>query len=143
MPAEQPTDMFCVSNQQGKRFMILLSCGACVFILAATQLNCTTLCMTGKLARARAAWYETCKQQNCLLSASCALLPLYSNMLLLACTVVADHVLSKALSQETCDTEQFENDTTAEKSRIRIWAAWRLQCVQVVVSRVRSALSTD
>eukprot|EP00971_Amphidinium_carterae_P306393 6088802-Amphidinium_carterae.1 len=47
--------------------------------------------MDGVYACARSAWYETCQQQNCLMLASCVLLPLYSNALLLACTVVADH----------------------------------------------------
>eukprot|EP00971_Amphidinium_carterae_P014232 280983-Amphidinium_carterae.1 len=56
------------------------------------RLENKTLPMPMNFARAMAAWYETCKQQNCLLLASCILLPLYSNMLLLACTVVADHV---------------------------------------------------
>eukprot|EP00971_Amphidinium_carterae_P031326 617051-Amphidinium_carterae.1 len=46
--------------------------------------------MYGKLALARAAWYETCQQQNRLLVMSCVLLPSYGNMLLLACTVVMD-----------------------------------------------------
>eukprot|EP00971_Amphidinium_carterae_P200103 3971321-Amphidinium_carterae.3 len=48
--------------------------------------------MYGKFARARSAWYETCQQQKCLLLAPCLLLPLYNNMLLLACTVVGDNL---------------------------------------------------
>eukprot|EP00971_Amphidinium_carterae_P097568 1930581-Amphidinium_carterae.1 len=92
MPAEQPTDMFCVSNQPAKRFLVFLLCGGCFFTLATMRLKRQTLPMPRNFTRAKAAWYETCKQQNCLLLASCILLPLYSNMLLLACTVVADHV---------------------------------------------------
>eukprot|EP00971_Amphidinium_carterae_P156141 3095716-Amphidinium_carterae.1 len=48
--------------------------------------------MYGEFARARSAWYETCRQQNRLVLASCVLLPFYSKALLLACTVVADHL---------------------------------------------------
>eukprot|EP00971_Amphidinium_carterae_P154645 3066437-Amphidinium_carterae.1 len=48
--------------------------------------------MCGESARARLAWHETCQQQNSLVLASCALLPFYSNTLLLTCTVVADHL---------------------------------------------------
>eukprot|EP00971_Amphidinium_carterae_P204952 4067539-Amphidinium_carterae.1 len=44
------------------------------------------------LAHARSAWYETCQRQNCLFVASCILLPMYSNMLLLACAIIADHL---------------------------------------------------
>eukprot|EP00971_Amphidinium_carterae_P045156 888582-Amphidinium_carterae.1 len=90
--AEQPSDMFCVSNQQGKSFIMLLACGGCVFLLSVFQLTRKTLRVRGKFARARSAWYETCQQQNRLLLASYVLLPTYTNMLLLACTVVADHL---------------------------------------------------
>eukprot|EP00971_Amphidinium_carterae_P013364 263423-Amphidinium_carterae.1 len=48
--------------------------------------------MKGEVAHARSAWHETCHQQNRLVLASCVLLPFYSNVLLLACTVVADHL---------------------------------------------------
>eukprot|EP00971_Amphidinium_carterae_P069574 1376943-Amphidinium_carterae.1 len=48
--------------------------------------------MYGEFARARLAWYETCQRQNRLMLVSCVLLPFYSNALLLACTVVADHL---------------------------------------------------
>eukprot|EP00971_Amphidinium_carterae_P169615 3360350-Amphidinium_carterae.1 len=48
--------------------------------------------MHGAVARARSAWYETCQQQNRLVLAPCVLLPFYSNALLLACPVVADHL---------------------------------------------------
>eukprot|EP00971_Amphidinium_carterae_P200452 3977751-Amphidinium_carterae.1 len=48
--------------------------------------------MYGAFACARSAWYETCQQQNRLVLASCLLLPVYSNALLLACAVVADRL---------------------------------------------------
>eukprot|EP00971_Amphidinium_carterae_P268834 5333126-Amphidinium_carterae.1 len=48
--------------------------------------------MAEDIARARSAWYQTCQQQNCLVLASCMLLPFYSNALWLACTVVVDHL---------------------------------------------------
>eukprot|EP00971_Amphidinium_carterae_P074405 1470387-Amphidinium_carterae.2 len=64
MPTEQPTDMFCISNGQGKRFIMLLFCGGCCFVLAAIQLRRKALSMYGAFARARLAWYETCQQQN-------------------------------------------------------------------------------
>eukprot|EP00971_Amphidinium_carterae_P330067 6462922-Amphidinium_carterae.1 len=86
MQAEQPTDMFCTSNRHGKRFITLLSCGGSCFVLAAIQLKRKAVPMHGKFARARAAWYETCQQQNRMVLASCVLLPLYSNALVLACT---------------------------------------------------------
>eukprot|EP00971_Amphidinium_carterae_P104230 2064317-Amphidinium_carterae.1 len=92
MPTEQPTDMFCISNQQSTRFIMLLFCGGCCFVLAAIQLKREALPMYGDFARARSAWYETCQQQNRLVLATCVLLPFYSNALLLACTIVADHL---------------------------------------------------
>eukprot|EP00971_Amphidinium_carterae_P302210 6004409-Amphidinium_carterae.1 len=92
MPTEQPTGMFCRSNRQGTRFIMLLFCGGCCFVLAAIQLKRKALPMYGEFARARSAWYETCRQQNRLVVASFALLPFYSNTLLLACAVVADHL---------------------------------------------------
>eukprot|EP00971_Amphidinium_carterae_P334178 6469297-Amphidinium_carterae.1 len=52
----------------------------------AIQLKRKAVPMYGKFARARAAWYETCQQQNRMMLASCVLLPLYSNALVLACT---------------------------------------------------------
>eukprot|EP00971_Amphidinium_carterae_P042076 826465-Amphidinium_carterae.1 len=92
MPAEQPTDMFCRSNQQSTRFIMLLSCGCCCFVVAAIQLKRQVLPMYGEFACARLAWYETSQQQNRLVLASCVLLPFYSNSLWLMCTVVADHL---------------------------------------------------
>eukprot|EP00971_Amphidinium_carterae_P143805 2849622-Amphidinium_carterae.1 len=92
MPTEQPTDMFCRSNGQGQRFIMLLFCGGCCFILAAFQLKTKALPMDGEFAHARSAWYETCQQQHRLVLAPCVLLPFYTNMLLFACMVVADHL---------------------------------------------------
>eukprot|EP00971_Amphidinium_carterae_P335822 6471871-Amphidinium_carterae.1 len=70
---------------------MLLLCGACCFLPAVINLKPTTLPVYGKFALARSAWYETCQQLNCVALASFVLLPLYSNTLLPACTVVADH----------------------------------------------------
>eukprot|EP00971_Amphidinium_carterae_P305511 6071099-Amphidinium_carterae.2 len=92
MVEEQPTDMFCRSNRQSARFIMLLFCGGCGFVLAAIQLKRKALPMYGQFAIARSAWYETCQQQNRLVVASFVLLPFYSNALWLACTVVADHL---------------------------------------------------
>eukprot|EP00971_Amphidinium_carterae_P097560 1930436-Amphidinium_carterae.1 len=75
MPAEQPTGMFCRSDQQGTRFIMLLICSGCCFILVAIQLKIEALPMYGNFARARSAWYETCQRQNRLVLASCVLLP--------------------------------------------------------------------
>eukprot|EP00971_Amphidinium_carterae_P019857 391211-Amphidinium_carterae.1 len=86
MPAEQPTDMFCRSNRQSQKFILLLFCGVCCFVLAAIQLKIKALPMYGDFARAKSAWHETCQQQNRLVLASCVLLPFYSKALLLACT---------------------------------------------------------
>eukprot|EP00971_Amphidinium_carterae_P214122 4249462-Amphidinium_carterae.1 len=86
MPTEQPTDMFCRSNRQGQRFILLLFCGVCCFILAAIQLKRKALPMDGEFARARSAWHETCHRQNRLVLASCVLLPFYSRALWLTCT---------------------------------------------------------
>eukprot|EP00971_Amphidinium_carterae_P250171 4966132-Amphidinium_carterae.1 len=61
-------------------------------MLAAIQLKRKTLPMYGRFAHAKSAWYETCQQQKCLLLASCVLLPLYNNMLLLSCMVAGDHL---------------------------------------------------
>eukprot|EP00971_Amphidinium_carterae_P232937 4622782-Amphidinium_carterae.1 len=42
--AERPSDMFCVSNRQGKSFIVLLGCGGCIFLLSAVlQLRRKTL----------------------------------------------------------------------------------------------------
>eukprot|EP00971_Amphidinium_carterae_P151813 3009109-Amphidinium_carterae.1 len=91
--AERPSDMFCVSNQQGKGFILLLVCGGCFFLLSAVLLLTRQASpIDGKFALARSAWYDTCQQQNRLLLASCILLPSYSNMPLLVCTVVMDHL---------------------------------------------------
>eukprot|EP00971_Amphidinium_carterae_P333923 6468947-Amphidinium_carterae.1 len=87
--AEQPSDMFCVSNEQGKRSIVLLTCGVCLLCLAAFKLKRSTPLM---LARAKSAWYEASQQHCCLVVASCCLLPTYNNLLWLACTVVADHM---------------------------------------------------
>eukprot|EP00971_Amphidinium_carterae_P259822 5155116-Amphidinium_carterae.1 len=84
--------MFCKSNRQSTHFLKLLLCGVCCFAFAAIQLKRKALPMKKKFARARSAWYETCQQHNRLVVASCVLLPLYSNTILLACTVVADHL---------------------------------------------------
>eukprot|EP00971_Amphidinium_carterae_P142172 2816203-Amphidinium_carterae.1 len=92
MPSEQPTDIFCRSNQQSTRFLMLLVSGGCCFALAAIQLKRKALPMHREFARARFAWYETCQQHNCLVMASCVPLPFYSSALFLACTVVADHL---------------------------------------------------
>eukprot|EP00971_Amphidinium_carterae_P006611 130259-Amphidinium_carterae.1 len=84
--------MFCVSNRQIRDFILLLFGGGCLFMLAAIQLQMITLPMHGKSAQAKSAWYETCQQQKRLLVASCVALPLYSSMLLLVCTAIADHL---------------------------------------------------
>eukprot|EP00971_Amphidinium_carterae_P223870 4442217-Amphidinium_carterae.1 len=86
MPAEQPTQMFCMSNRQSTHFIILLFSGGCCFFLAMSLGKRKNFPMQGVLARGRSAWYETCKQQNCLALVSCVLLPAYSNALWLACT---------------------------------------------------------
>eukprot|EP00971_Amphidinium_carterae_P128477 2544956-Amphidinium_carterae.1 len=79
MPAEQPTGMFCVSNHQSKRFIALLCCGGCCFLMAVVQAKkSTNLPMDGRLQRARFAWYETCQKQKRMLLASCVLLPVYN-----------------------------------------------------------------
>eukprot|EP00971_Amphidinium_carterae_P024548 483929-Amphidinium_carterae.1 len=54
---ERPSDMFCVSNGQGKSFIMLLSCGAgsCFLLSTVLQLARKTLPMYRKFARARSA----------------------------------------------------------------------------------------
>eukprot|EP00971_Amphidinium_carterae_P233219 4629026-Amphidinium_carterae.1 len=121
--------MFCVSTAQGKRFIMLLTCGVGIFLLsAALLLKRTTLPMFGKFAGTRSAWYETCQQQHRLLLASLVLLPAYSNMLVLACTVVVD--LGSTFSQQTCDADFAANDASTEKGRIRMGASWWLKGLQ-------------
>eukprot|EP00971_Amphidinium_carterae_P276612 5489321-Amphidinium_carterae.1 len=92
MQTEQPTEMFCRSNWQGKQFILLLCGGSSFLMLAVIQLKRKALPIRAEVALARSAWYETCQQQNRLALASCVLLPFYSNVLWLACTVVADHL---------------------------------------------------
>eukprot|EP00971_Amphidinium_carterae_P121153 2399657-Amphidinium_carterae.1 len=52
MPAEQPTDMFCRSNEQGKNFIMLLLFGCCCFLLALSQVKRKALPMAEDIARA-------------------------------------------------------------------------------------------
>eukprot|EP00971_Amphidinium_carterae_P031277 615988-Amphidinium_carterae.1 len=86
MPAEQPTEMFCRSNEQSTRFIMLLFSACFCFVLAVAMRKRMALPMCREVARAGSAWYETCQQQNRLLLASCVPLPFYSNSLWLACT---------------------------------------------------------
>eukprot|EP00971_Amphidinium_carterae_P271997 5398091-Amphidinium_carterae.1 len=95
---EQPSDMFCVSNKQGKQFIILLMCGACLFCLTllflklelASHVNVDRV--HGCFAPARSAWYEASQQQDLLFVASGVVFPLYSHMVLRACAVISDHL---------------------------------------------------
>eukprot|EP00971_Amphidinium_carterae_P267037 5296796-Amphidinium_carterae.1 len=90
----------------------------------------------GQLARARSAWYETCQQQNRLVLASLLLLPLYNNMLLLACTVVADHFrfhvvgvrVPLAVHMVAClhlgfyqSAVRFQDRHATKKTGVRLW----------------------
>eukprot|EP00971_Amphidinium_carterae_P291584 5788398-Amphidinium_carterae.1 len=82
--AEQPSDMFCVSESQGKNFgKIFLGC-ACIFSFASAAL--------GLIARAKSAWNETSQYQSSILMASCVPALLYNSMQSLACSLTADHL---------------------------------------------------
>eukprot|EP00971_Amphidinium_carterae_P348435 6490487-Amphidinium_carterae.1 len=172
MPAEQPTDMFCRSNRQGTSFVMLLFCGGCCFILAVMLLKKSALPVHGEIiAHARSAWYETCQQHKRLVLASCVILSFYSNSLLLACTVVADHLRfhvvdrrvplelqlvavsrlwfyfsaarfhDRHVTQKSMRMAHPITVTSAKKSRIRMRASWKLEGSHVVVCSVRSDLS--
>eukprot|EP00971_Amphidinium_carterae_P134215 2659368-Amphidinium_carterae.1 len=58
---ERPSDIFCVSNKQGKRFVFFLTCAASLLAVTAltskTRLRATLI--YARFARARAAWHET------------------------------------------------------------------------------------
>eukprot|EP00971_Amphidinium_carterae_P335008 6470634-Amphidinium_carterae.1 len=62
--AEQPSDMFCVSEEQCKRFVMTFLCGACIFCLATFGFKSTNEVMYGRFARARSAWNETSQLQS-------------------------------------------------------------------------------
>eukprot|EP00971_Amphidinium_carterae_P288026 5717655-Amphidinium_carterae.1 len=142
--------------------MMLLICGACFFLLAATQLKGSALPSNGKFARARSAWYETCQEHKCLLMASCVLLSLYSNIPLRACTVVADHLrfhfVGRRMTVEAClvafmhlcffqSAARFR-DRHVIQNPLRMTHLLRraelkqVEGVLVVASSVRSGLST-
>eukprot|EP00971_Amphidinium_carterae_P115122 2280017-Amphidinium_carterae.1 len=84
--------MFCVANKQGRNFIILFVCSACFLLTAAGKMVGRPRRMYGKFAQAKAAWYDTSKQQGRLLAASCVLLALYNDRVYLACTVVAERM---------------------------------------------------
>eukprot|EP00971_Amphidinium_carterae_P287701 5711814-Amphidinium_carterae.1 len=90
--AEQPADMFLVSNGQGNKFVMMLLGCASIFCLATLGLNSTNQVMYGRFARAKSAWIETSLCQRGVLMASCAPALLYNNMQSLACTVTTDHL---------------------------------------------------
>eukprot|EP00971_Amphidinium_carterae_P051168 1007602-Amphidinium_carterae.1 len=92
--AEQPSDMFCTSNEQGKQFLMFFMCGACIFMLAAFIIMqvCSPSRISGRYGCAWSVWCETSKQQSCFFLASCLLLVLYENRVSLACPVVFDHL---------------------------------------------------
>eukprot|EP00971_Amphidinium_carterae_P343677 6483589-Amphidinium_carterae.1 len=52
MAAEQPADMFCVSEEQGKKFVMMLLGSACIFCLATLRLKSVARLMYGRFARA-------------------------------------------------------------------------------------------
>eukprot|EP00971_Amphidinium_carterae_P290011 5758433-Amphidinium_carterae.1 len=101
---EQPSDMFCVSNERGKHFAMLLILACCIFISVAfkTLRDLKGRAMHGKFARARSAWHEASQYQRQFLVASCGLLILHSNMVSRACTVVSDHLRLHFLTALTC-----------------------------------------
>eukprot|EP00971_Amphidinium_carterae_P204994 4068508-Amphidinium_carterae.1 len=71
--AERPSDMFCVSEGQGKKFVMTFLCGACIFCLSTLMLRLTSTNKVtyGRFARAKSAWSETSQFQSRLLMASC------------------------------------------------------------------------
>eukprot|EP00971_Amphidinium_carterae_P097349 1926259-Amphidinium_carterae.1 len=84
--------MFCVSDEQGKKFVVTILGCVCIFRLATFRLKSTNVEMYGALARAKSAWNETSQHQSTVLMASCLPALLYNNMLPMACTVVTDHL---------------------------------------------------
>eukprot|EP00971_Amphidinium_carterae_P318482 6330406-Amphidinium_carterae.1 len=84
--------MFCVSNEQGRHFVVLFICSASLFVLAARRMAGRAPRWYRRFARARSAWYEASRQQSRVIVASCVLVVLYNRMTFLACTVVSDHL---------------------------------------------------
>eukprot|EP00971_Amphidinium_carterae_P286361 5685611-Amphidinium_carterae.1 len=67
--AEQPADMFLVSNGQVKKFvMTSLGC-ACIFCLATFRIKSANPAMYGRFACAKSAWIETSRRQSAVLMA--------------------------------------------------------------------------
>eukprot|EP00971_Amphidinium_carterae_P188214 3735946-Amphidinium_carterae.1 len=95
--AERPVDMFCVSNKPSEGLVVLLMCGACLFLIAFTWIrshNVTNKIMgyEGHMLCARSAWYQTSEYMAVFVVASCVLLPMYENAISPACVVVSDHL---------------------------------------------------
>eukprot|EP00971_Amphidinium_carterae_P191205 3794551-Amphidinium_carterae.1 len=90
--AEQPSDMFLVSNGPGKKFVMMSLGCACIFCLATFRLKIANPAMYGRFARAKSAWIETSQRQNAVLMAACVSALVCNNMLSLACTVLSDHL---------------------------------------------------
>eukprot|EP00971_Amphidinium_carterae_P323478 6428493-Amphidinium_carterae.1 len=66
---EQPADMFLVSNAQGKKFVTVSLCCACIFCLATFRVKSANPAMYGRFARAKSAWIETSQRQSAVLMA--------------------------------------------------------------------------
>eukprot|EP00971_Amphidinium_carterae_P243033 4825809-Amphidinium_carterae.1 len=62
--AEQPSDMFLVSEGPGKHFVLMLFGCACIFGLATFRLKSTNQAMYGRFACARSAWIESSQRQS-------------------------------------------------------------------------------
>eukprot|EP00971_Amphidinium_carterae_P064050 1267787-Amphidinium_carterae.1 len=72
MTAEQPAQMFLVSERQGKKFALLFLGCACIFCLgslATFRMKSTNPVMHGRFARAKSAWIETSQRQSVVLMA--------------------------------------------------------------------------
>eukprot|EP00971_Amphidinium_carterae_P065679 1301791-Amphidinium_carterae.1 len=92
MTAEQPADMFLVSEQHGKTFvMTFLGC-ACIFCLATFRMKSTSPVMYGRFARAKSAWIETSHRQSAVLMASCVSALVHNNIHSLACILLTAHL---------------------------------------------------
>eukprot|EP00971_Amphidinium_carterae_P024322 480098-Amphidinium_carterae.1 len=78
--AEQPSDMFLVSEEQGKKFLMMFLGCACIFYLATFRLKGTSEVMSGRCAAFKSAWNETSQHQSRLLMVSCAPALLRNNM---------------------------------------------------------------
>eukprot|EP00971_Amphidinium_carterae_P036672 720763-Amphidinium_carterae.1 len=123
---EQPPDMFCVSNDEAKRFVEVLVCAACMLLLKILQAYVyrqvgRTASLHGMVMRARCAWYETSQRQSQVALVAFAVLGLCCNLRPLACMVVSQHSRLQSLTAD-------RSAETFLVVSVHMWMCWSAVC---------------